>query len=146
MSMHRDYKYQGETRYNPQNTYSDSSEHEYYSMTNELRIANLEKRLDNAERMIMYYEEMMHLKEDEKRNDYKIEQHRIIELDNKVTLLEDGLKSIYKKLSDFNQYLNEKLENIDKRLQKHSETKNTVSDFYSVKLAEMESMLNKNNL
>jgi hypothetical protein len=149
MSKHKEIKYPG-VSFNPLVTFSEGQLGEaaeyHHSMTNEIRISNLEKRLDNAERLLKFYEEMMRLKEDEHRGEYKIDQNKIVELNNKITVLDDNLKTVYKKLSDFNQYLNDKLGEIDKRFRGQNETKNSVSDFYSSKLAEMEAMLNKNNI
>jgi hypothetical protein len=141
-------KYKDKSLHQHHVTFNDyhTEPQEYHSMTNELRILNLEKRLENAERMIKFFEEMSRLKDEEKHNEYKIDQNKIHELNNKITMLEDNLKTVYKKLSDFNHYLNDQLDAIDKRLQKYSETKSTISEFYSSKVAEMESALNKNNI
>jgi hypothetical protein len=145
-------KYKDRTYNNHHVTFNDGCAgnttdlNDYHSMATELRISNLEKRLESAEKMIKFYEEMMRLKDEEKRNDYKIDQNKIVELNNKVDILEDGIKIVYKKLSDFNNYINDKFEAIDKKFQKNNDTKNNISDFYASKVAEMETLLNKNNL
>jgi hypothetical protein len=116
------------------------------SISNEIRISNLERRLDNAEKMLKFYEEMFRLKEEEKKNELKIDHNKILDLSKSLVKMEENQKILNRKIKEQNDLINEKFELIEKKLVKFNDTKSSVGEFYANKLAEIESMYNKNDL
>jgi hypothetical protein len=60
--------------------------------------------------------------------------------------MEDNLIMFHKKLYELNNLMMEKFDLIDKKVSRVSEEKINISDFYSSKFSEVESLLNKNNI
>ena len=116
------------------------------SITNELRISNLERRLENTEKILKFYDEMMRLKDEEKLNEIRIDKNKIAELTKKNNLLEENIKYVNKKISEQNDFFNEKLEFIEKKFSKFLDNKNSIGDYYASKLAEFENLYKTNEV
>lgn len=116
------------------------------SIATDMRIGNLERRLDSTEKMLRFYEEMFRLKEEENKNLIRIDQNKIIELNKKIVSLEENIKFLNKKMIEQNEIINEKLEITDKKLEKFYEVKNSIGDFYANKFASIEGLIKKNDI
>lgn len=115
-------------------------------LTSDFRISNLERRLDATEKMLKFYEEMLRLKDDEKKNEQRIDNNKINELNKKIIHLEEHIKHLHRRLNDQNEIINEKLEIYEKKFNKINENRNNIGEFYASKLAEIEALINKNNI
>jgi hypothetical protein len=116
------------------------------SIASEIRLSNLERRLENTEKMLKFYEEMLRLKEEEKKNDFRIDFNRLNDVTKKVNSLDEVIKVLGKRINDQTDLIDEKICLIDKKFGKFSETRNSMSDFYAGKLAEVESIIKKNDV
>jgi hypothetical protein len=116
------------------------------SIASEIRISNLERRLDNTEKMLKFYEEMFRLKDEEKKNEFRIDLNRLNELGKKVICLEDSIKILAKRINDQTGLFDEKVIMVDKKIGKLVENRNSIGDFYANKLAEVESLIKKNDI
>jgi len=128
------------------NLNSKISDPQIPQVANYLRISNLEKRLENLEKMLRFYEDLFRLKEEEKKNEYRIDHNKIAELNNKINFLEKNQNNLNKRLNEQNEILDEKLEIYEKRVLKILNGKNSVTELYANKFAEMEAALNKNEI
>lgn len=116
------------------------------SITNELRLSNVERRLENAEKMLHFYDEMIRLKDQEKRNEARIDKNKITELQKKVAYLEESTRLLYKKLEDQNELIAEKTGSIDKKCMKLLDDKKEIGEYYASKLAEFENLYKKSEV
>jgi hypothetical protein len=129
------------------------SEHNYTdshglpsSIASEIRISNLERRLDGTEKMLKFYEEMFRLKNDEKKNEFRIDLNRLNEISKKMGSLEDSIKILSKRINEQSGLMDEKVLIVDKKVGKLMENRNSIGDFYANKLAEVESLIKKNDV
>ena len=104
----------------------------------------MERRLEKNEKIMSFFEEILRLKEDEKKNDKEIDKNLINDLNKRVSLLEDSINVIFKKFNEFSDIFCSKIEKIEKMYNKSIEKKNSLGDFYAGKLSELEGLLKKN--
>jgi hypothetical protein len=126
-----------------------SPKKEYYlnnSITSEIRIINLEKRLENAEKMLKFHEEIMRLKDEERKNEIRIDNNKLNEFGKKISSLDDSIKNITQRINNQNESFNDGFDKLDKKFVKINETKNSIGDFYSTKLSELEGLIRKNDI
>ncbi len=116
------------------------------SIANELRISNLERRLDSAEKLLRFYEEMNRLKDEESKNDNRIDNSKIHELNQRINSLEENNNFLNKKILEQNDIIGNKLVSLEKQLERFNEVKNSIGEFYASKLAGIESVINKNDV
>ncbi len=113
------------------------------SIASELRLSNLERRLENNEKILNFYDQMMRLKEEERRNEVRIDKNKIAESAKKINLLEENIKFLNKKISEQGEFFNEKLDLIEKKFLKFIDNKNSIGEYYAGKLAEFENLYKK---
>ena len=113
------------------------------SIAGELRLSNLERRLENTEKILHFYDEMMRLKEEESRNEVRIDKNKIVELTKKTNLLDENIKFLNKKINEQGELFNEKVNLIEKKFLKFNDNKNSIGEYYAGKLAEFENLYKK---
>ena len=116
------------------------------NIANNMRLSNFEKRLENLEKMLRFYEDIFRLKEDEKKTDFRIDQNKFIEINKKLNFLDENQRLIVKKLNEQDGSSIEKFETYEKRIMKIINQKNSISEIYGNKLAELESTLKKSEI
>ena len=116
------------------------------NIANDLRLSNFEKRLDNLEKMLRFFEDLFRLKEDEKKNEFKIDQNKLLEINKKLNFLDENQRLIIKKLNEQDGTSIEKFEACEKRILKIINSKNSISEIYASKLAELESAMKKSEI
>ena len=72
--------YELKNKINKYNLYDVGTPVESYNVSSELRLVNIERRLEKNEKLLNFFEEMLRLKEDEKKNDIQIEKNIIKDL------------------------------------------------------------------
>jgi len=113
------------------------------SIAGELRLSNLERRFENTEKILHFYDEMMRLKDEERRNEIRIDKNIISELNKKVNLLEENIKFLNRKITEQGELFNEKIDLIEKNVLKSIDNNNSIGEFYAGKLAEFENLYKK---
>ena len=111
---------------------------------NSLRISSLEIRLDKSERLLKFFEEILKMKETDRDNEMKIDRNKIIDLNRRIIILEDNIKIFQKKLQGVHEIFNEKFADIDNKYNNLLNNKNSITEFYSNKLNDVENVLKKN--
>ena len=133
------------SKHNPQ-ILSNSPEGGLGSLSVEIKINNLERRLENTEKMVSFLEEMLRLKEEERKNEYKMDQNKILELNKKLSTLEDYIKYVHKKEKANKEFFLDKLEQLEKKYAKFMENKSSINEFYANKFSDIETILKKNEV
>ena len=116
------------------------------SISSQVRIVNLEKRLEKSERMLKYFEEILKNRDNDKNCDVKIDRTKISDLNKRILTLEESIKIFHKKISSVNEVFNEKFDMIEKKYNSLLHSKDNISDFYSNKIVEIENLLKKNDV
>ena len=141
-----DEAYELKNKMNKYNLYELSNPVDSYNVSSELRLVNMERRLEKNEKLLAYFEEMLRLKEDEKNNDIQIEKNIIKDLTKRVNNLEDNITIILKKFNEFSDIFTTKIEKIEKLYKQSKDGRDKISEFYATKLSELEGMLKKNEI
>lgn len=113
-----------------------------YPISAEIRISNLEKRIENIEKILHFYDELFRLKNEEKVNEERIDKNKLTEISKKLNFLEENYKFANMKFKD-NFNVDKKMENLEKKLTKFLENKNSISEYYATKLSEFEDIYKK---
>ena len=142
----RDELYELKNKISKYNQYDFNMQPDSYNVTGELRLINMERRLEKNEKLLSYFEEMLRLKEDEKNNDIQIDKNIIKDLSKRVSNLEDNISLILKKFNEFSDIFTSKIEKIEKMYRQSQDGKDKISDFYATKLSELEGLLKKNEI
>jgi len=138
--------YELKNKINKYNLYDVGTPVESYNVSSELRLVNIERRLEKNEKLLNFFEEMLRLKEDEKKNDIQIEKNIIKDLTKRVTNLEDNISIILRKFNEFSDIFTTKIEKIEKLYLQSKDSKEKISEFYANKLSELEGLLKKNEI
>ena len=90
-----DNPYLNEMRMNMDNLYSKKNyQNCNNSVSNDLRIISLENRVETLEKMLKYLDEFIHLKEEEKNNDFQISNNE------SINILNSQVQNLQKKIDD----------------------------------------------
>ena len=90
-----DNPYLNEMRMNMDNLYSKNNyQNSNNSVSNDLRIISLENRVETLEKMLKYLDEFIHLKEEEKNNDFQISNNE------SINILNSQVQNLQKKIDD----------------------------------------------
>ena len=90
-----DNPYLNEMRMNMDNLYSKKKyQNCNNSVSNDLRIISLENRVETLEKMLKYLDEFIHLKEEEKNNDFQISNNE------SINILNSQVQNLQKKIDD----------------------------------------------
>lgn len=87
-------------------------QNEQKPITSDIRLINLESRVETLEKMLHFYEELLKLKEEEKNNNVQLDSHKIEDLATKVNQLEFNMSSLNKKINAQYGIIIEKIEGI----------------------------------
>ncbi len=117
-----------------------------YNVSSELRLINIERRLEKNEKLLNYFEEMLRLKDEEKRNDILMDKNIIKDLSKRVSNLEENITLILKKFNEFSDIFTAKIEKIEKLYRQSQDGKEKLNEFYANKLSELEGLLKKNEI
>ena len=121
-----------------------SSENCTKNNSSQIRISSLEIRLDKSERLLKFFEEIIKIKEHDRDNEIRIDTNKITELNKRIIILEDNIKSFQKKLHCINDVFCEKFSLIEKKYNTMLNNKDSIAEFYSNKLNDIENILKKN--
>jgi hypothetical protein len=101
-----DNPYLNEMRMNMDNLYSKKNyQNSNNSVSTDLRIISLENRVETLEKMLKYLDEFIHLKEEEKNNDFQISNNE------SINILNSQVQNLQKKIDD------SKIEEIGKKIE-----------------------------
>jgi hypothetical protein len=142
----KDEIYELKNKINKYNQYELNMPQDSYNVSSELRLINVERRLEKNEKLLYYFEEMLRLKDDEKKNDILIDKNIIKDITKRVSNLEDNITIILKKFNEFSDIFTSKIEKIEKLYTKSKDGRDKVSEFYASKLSELEGLLKKNDI
>jgi hypothetical protein len=123
---------------NLNNTKEDIENFNYpFPISQEIRISNLEKRLESIEKILHFYDEMFKLKNEEKLNEERIDKNKLIELSKKINYIEENNKFNNIKIRENND-VDKKIENLEKKFKKLQDNNNSIGEYYAKKLSEFE--------
>jgi len=113
-----------------------------FPISQEIRISNLEKRLESIEKILHFYDEMFRLKNEERLNEERIDKNKLLEISKKINSIEENYKFNNFKFKENNEF-DKKIENLEKKLKKFQEKNNSIGEYYAEKLSEFEEIYKK---
>lgn len=96
----------------PSRDYSDVQCEQTGMQAGDIRLVSLESRVETLEKMLHFYDELLKLKEEERKNEYQLDIHKLSDMTNKIGYLEGGLSSLSKKINDHYNSLNNIIDSI----------------------------------
>ena len=112
----------------------------------DFQISNLEKRMQNTEKFLVFFEELLKLKNEERIAENMINNLNLSELEQRLVICEEDYKSLIKKKNSICEESLKKLESFDIKINSSVDTKNTnFGNRYASSYAEMEALLKKND-
>lgn len=132
-------------------------------ISSELRVASLECRIETLEKMVKFYDELINLKNEERKNEFYISNNETISMFNaKIEQLENKIDKMTQSNNEKIKEINDKIEHIYKIIEdnkttndntnKNKEVKevkvniNENNELLSNKISEIDALINKNEL
>lgn len=96
----------------PTRDYSDIQSEQSGMLAGDIRLVSLESRVETLEKMLHFYDELVKLKEEERKNEYQLDIHKLSDVSIKINHIEGALSAINKKMTEQYNCLNNKIESI----------------------------------
>ena len=113
--------------------------------TNNSLLSNLEKRMENTEKFLIFFEDLLKLKNEERIAEVMIDNSSLSEIEQKIVICEEDYKNLVKKKNALFEESLKKLESFELKINSTIENKNSqFSNKYANSLAQMESLIKKN--
>ena len=123
--------------------YSYATENE--TLSQEFNLISLEKRMESTEKFLIFFEELLKLKKEERLAEQIINSSTLNEIDQKLLICEEDFKNLVKKKNNFVEESLKKLERFEQKVLSVMEEKTMeTSKFYASSLGEMEALIKKN--
>ena len=108
------YQYRPHTPYQEKNYLNDSNN----CISNELRVASLECRIETLEKMVKFYDDLINLKNEERKNEFHISYNETVSLFNsKIEQIEYKIDQISQLNLQKNKELSDKIDNLYKKVE-----------------------------